>query len=204
SVLAQLGNRIQHALRAYTPREQKAVRTAAETFRQNPEIDTETAITELGVGEALVSTLEEKGVPSIVQRTLIRPPFSRLGPALPEERQKIMSNSPVGGVYDEGIDRESAFEMLEKRAAERAAAAEEAARKAAEEKAAEEKAADAEEEGGFLDSIFGGSSSKKRSRRSDSVTEAVTKSIVRSVGSTVGRQIGRAIVRGVLGSLTGR
>ena len=120
TVLSQLGNRIQHALRAYTPREQKAVRTAASTFRQNPDIDTETAITQLGVGEALVSTLEKKGVPSMVQQTLIRPPSSRMGPVEESERRKVVNNSPVFGIYDETVDRESAFEILKERAETRA------------------------------------------------------------------------------------
>ncbi len=117
-VLSQLGNRVQHALRAYTPREQKAVKTAAETFRPNPELDVMKTITMLGVGEALVSTLEKKGIPSIVERTLMRPPSSRLGPITDAERQKIMAVSPVAGQYDETVDRESAYEILMKRAEE--------------------------------------------------------------------------------------
>ena len=124
TVLAQLGNRIQHALRAYTPREQKAVKASAETFRPNPDFDCAAAITQLGVGEALVSTLEAKGVPSMVQRTLIRPPSSRLGPITDAERAQIQALSPVAGQYDKTIDRESAFEMLQKRAEEAADAAE--------------------------------------------------------------------------------
>jgi hypothetical protein len=113
TVSSQLGNRVQHALRAYTPREQRAVKAAAETFRPNPEFDTERVILELGVGEALVSTLEAKGEPSMVQRTLIRPPSSRLGPLTPEERRGVMAASPVKGVYDETLDRASAHEMLQ-------------------------------------------------------------------------------------------
>jgi len=116
SVLAQLGNRVQHALRAYTPREQKAVQTAADTFRPNPDFKAAEAITMLGVGEALVSTLEKKGIPSIVQRTLMRPPASRLGPVTDAERREIMNVSPVGGQYDRTVDRESAFEVLNRRA----------------------------------------------------------------------------------------
>src|SRR5690606_1874016 len=103
-VLGQLGNRIQHALRAFTPRDQRAVRAAAETFRANPKLDVTEAITQLGVGEALVSTLHGKGEPSIVERTLIRPPSSRIGPATPEERQTVMSRSPVAGRYDQAVD----------------------------------------------------------------------------------------------------
>ena len=126
TVLAQLGNRVQHALRAYTPREQKAVKTAADTFRPNPDFDCAKAITQLGTGEALVSTLEDKGVPSMVQRTLIRPPASRLGPITPQERAKLIAESPVAGQYDETIDRESAFEMLQKKAADAQSAEEQA------------------------------------------------------------------------------
>jgi hypothetical protein len=115
TVSSQLGNRVQHALRAFTPREQRAVKAAAETFRQNPELDTERVIMELGVGEALVSTLEKKGQPSIVERTLVRPPSSRLGPLTDDERKAIMKESPLAGTYDKAVDRESAYEMLEKR-----------------------------------------------------------------------------------------
>lgn len=115
-VLGQLGNRIQHALRAYTPRDQKAVRTAAQTFRTNPNLDTETAITELGVGEALVSFLDEKGRPNIVDRALIRPPYSQMGPIELKERKRIIQSSLVYGFYEKLVDRESAYEMLKKRA----------------------------------------------------------------------------------------
>ena len=118
-VLAQLGNRVQHALRAYTPREQKAVKAAAESFRPNPAFDTEQAITALGTGEALVSVLEDKGVPSVVGRTMIRPPSGQLGPLSPEQRRDVMARSPVGGLYDAVVDRESAFEILARRAEER-------------------------------------------------------------------------------------
>ena len=119
TVLSQLGNRIQHALRAFTPRDQRAVRAAAETFRPNPDLDTERAITELGVGEALVSTLEGKGIPSIVQRTLIRPPSSRLGPITDAERRTMIQSSPVFGHYERTKDRHSAYEMLAQRAEEK-------------------------------------------------------------------------------------
>src|SRR5215213_9751211 len=115
-VLAQLGNRVQHALRAFTPRDQKAVRAAAETFRQNPAFSTEKAITELGVGEALVSTLEGKGTPSMVERTLIAPPCGQVGPIDSAERQKLVAASPLRGKYDQSVDQESAYELLAKRA----------------------------------------------------------------------------------------
>ena len=120
TVLAQLGNRIQHALRAFSPLEQKAVKAAATTFRANPAFDTEKAIMELGIGEALVSTLDEKGQPSIVQRTLVRPPNSRVGPITDAELKAVMRASPVAGVYDETVDRESASEILQKRTSEEA------------------------------------------------------------------------------------
>lgn len=116
TVLGQLGNRIQHALRAYTPRDQRAVKAAAQTFRTNPALDTETTLTELGVGEALVSFLDEKGRPNIVERALIRPPFSRIGPVTPEERSLVVGNSLVCGIYEKAFDRESAYETLKKRA----------------------------------------------------------------------------------------
>ncbi|MEL7028181.1 MAG: helicase HerA-like domain-containing protein, partial [Pseudomonadota bacterium] len=133
SVLGQLGNRVQHALRAFTPREQKAVRVAAQTFRQNPKFDVEEAITQLGVGEALVSTLMKKGVPSVVERTLIRPPCSRMGPVTAAERKATMADSLVAGVYDKRIDRKSAYEILKERG--EAAAEAEAERLEAEERA---------------------------------------------------------------------
>ena len=181
-VLAQLGNRVQHALRAYTPREQKAVKAAAETFRPNPDFDAMDTITNLGVGEALVSTLQKKGVPSMVQRTLIRPPQSRLGPLTKAERKKIKSVSPVAGQYDDTIDRESAFEILQGRADEQAKAEE-----------AERKREDAEKKRKT------GSRARGRKRRSSrqSVGEAAMKSVTRSIASS----LGRALVRGILGSL---
>jgi DNA helicase HerA-like ATPase len=203
TVLAQLGNRVQHALRAYTPREQKAVKTAADTFRPNPDFSCAEAITQLGTGEALVSTLGEKGVPSIVQRTLIRPPASRLGPITPQERKAVMASSPVAGAYDQTVDRESAFEILQKRAKDAQDA----------EKKAQEREELAEEHGRSrwtLPDFGGGGSPAPRGSTTtsrpaprpptsnrQSVTEAAIKSVVRSVGSSVGR----AIVRGLLGSL---
>jgi hypothetical protein len=203
TVLAQLGNRIQHALRAYTPREQKAVRTAADTFRPNPDFDCAQAITQLGTGEALVSTLEAKGVPAMVQRTLIRPPSSRLGPITPAERQKVMGTSPIAGQYDKTVDRESAFEMLQKRAAE-------SARADAEDREDDDDRSD-KGKGPWTLPDFGGrrddddddDDNRTRRRRTgtgyqrQTVTEAAIKSVVRSVGSS----LGRALVRGILGSL---
>lgn len=177
-ILGQLGNRIQHALRAFTPREQKAVRAAAQTFRANPAFDAVAAIKELGVGEALVSTLGGKGIPGVVERTLIRPPASRLGPAKPAERRAIIEQSMFANRYDEALDRVSAYEMLKERA-EKAAAAE----------ADREKAAAAEK-----------ARNKGSGRRSNrqGVMEAMIKSVVRSIGSSLGRQISRGILGSIL------
>jgi DNA helicase HerA-like ATPase len=203
TVLAQLGNRVQHALRAYTPREQKAVKTAADTFRPNPDFDCAKAITQLGVGEALVSTLEAKAVPSMVQRTLIRPPSSRLGPITPEERKKLVAESPVSGQYDETVDRESAFEMLQKRAADALKAEEEAQGREQEEDTGRSRwtipGFGDDDDDGYTPSRNSRSRSTSRPRASNrqSVAEAAIKSVVRSVGSSVGR----ALVRGILGSL---
>jgi len=180
AVLGQLGNRVQHALRAFTPRDQKAVRAAAQTFRANPKFDVEEAITQVGVGEALVSVLESKGVPSVVERTLIRPPESRMGPLTPDERAEIAARSPVASKYDQEIDRESAHELLTARA----------------EKAAEEAKVAEERETQLKEEQRVSRKSKKSSSR-QGVGEAFAKSIVRAVGSRVGREI----VRGILGSL---
>lgn len=172
-VLGQLGNRIQHALRAFTPRDQKAVRAAAQTFRANPKLDTETTIMELGVGEALVSVLEDKGTPSVVERTLICPPQSRIGAATKAERSEVRQNSPLLGKYDEMRDRESAHEELKERA--------EKAAKKAEEVEKQEQA----------------KKPKKRRSNRQSVGEAMAKSVARSMGTN----LGRTIIRGVLGSI---
>lgn len=186
TVLAQLGNRVQHALRAYTPRETKAVKTAADTFRPNPDFNTFDAITNLSTGEALVSTLQAKGAPSMVQRTLIRPPSSRIGPLTPEERAKLIASSPVAGQYDQEIDRDSAFEILARKAQNAAEA----------QQPAKGKAPEAESGGGVWGDLIGtalGTGSRRSGRQT--VAEAAMKSVVRSVGSS----LGRALVRGILG-----
>ena len=176
-VLGQLGNRVQHALRAFTPKDQKAVNAAAQTFRTNPKIKVEKVITELGVGEALVSFLDEQGKPGVVDRALICPPRAQIGPVTPEERKKAMDSSPVKGAYENAVDRESAYEMLKKKAETAGQAAE-----AQEESNRKEKA-----------------ERRPAGRQRETVVEAMVKSAARSVGSTVGRQI----VRGVLGSIFG-
>jgi len=184
SVLGQLGNRIQHALRAYTPKEQKAVRAAASSFRENPNLDTEEVITDLGVGEALVSLLDAKGVPGVVGRTLIRPPSSRLGPATKAERKAVIEDSPVLGKYDETIDRESAYEILEKKTTE---IRKETAEEAAKEKATKKKT----------------KSRKSSGRRKKSAGDHVMYEI-KLVGRQLIRSEGRRLLRGILGGLMRR
>ncbi|MGZ4958479.1 MAG: helicase HerA-like domain-containing protein [Methylomonas sp.] len=180
AILGQLGNRIQHALRAFTPRDQKAVKAAAETFRSNPKLDVETAITELGVGEALVSFLDEKGIPQPVERALIKPPHSRIGSLSDAERPETLQNSVIYGHYEKRIDRESAYEILKGRAEHAAPAA-------------------PAPQGGFDWGDLLGGVSQRGSRSRQGVLEAAAKSAARSIGSEVGRQI----IRGVLGSLLG-
>lgn len=192
---AQLGNRIQHALRAFTPREQKAVKAAAETFRANPKFKTAEVITNLGVGEALVSVLEGKGAPSIVERTLIAPPGGRVGPITPQERQALIKESALRSKYTETVDRESAFELLASRAEEASKAAQGSGGIT-----------------GWIGGMLGGSDAAPapggrpapRGRAApQSMAEKIASSAARSVASSVGRQIGTAIIRGVLGSLLG-
>ena len=185
SVLAQLGNRIQHALRAYTPAERKGVRAAADSFRENPAFDAEEVITDLGVGEALVSTLDEKGAPGIVQRTLIRPPSSRLGPATEDEREAEIKNSPVAGLYEETIDRESAYEILLKR--------EEEAAEAAEKLAKEEMKAQREIE------KKKSRTTKKKTTRRRSTRMSTTERAVNTATRTIARRVTDYVLRGILG-----
>ncbi|MDH3195588.1 MAG: DUF853 domain-containing protein, partial [Hyphomicrobiales bacterium] len=205
SVLAQMGNRLQHALRAYTPRERKAVKTAADTFRPNPDFDAFEVITRLGVGEALVSTLDNKGVPSVVERTLIRPPSSRLGPITEAERRQAISQSPVFGLYDKSVDRESAFEILKKKAAEKAKAEE--AQRAREDEEREETGRMSRSRTGFQLPDFGRDDRPTRSARTRSTArrsssrQSVAETAIKQVARTVASQLGRALVRGVLGSL---
>ncbi|MDZ7918753.1 helicase HerA-like domain-containing protein [Rhodoferax sp.] len=207
SVLAQLGNRVQHALRAFTPRDQKAVKSAADTMRANPGLDVATAITELGVGEALVSLMDEKGRPCLTERVYVLPPASQIGPISPDQRKTLLSDSIVAGVYEKAVDRESAFEALKGRTQSRAPAADAAgtaedqpaaprARAGRAAPAPEPQAAQAG--GGFLDSIgdmLGGGA--RRSRAS------VGEQMIKSAASSIGREVGRQIIRGVLGSILG-
>ena len=166
-ILGQLGNRIQHALRAYTPRDLKSLRAAAQTFVENPAFDAQDAIKELGIGEALVSTLDERGIPTMVQRTLIIPPSTRLGPLTANERQIVMDDSPVLGKYDETLDRDSAHERLKQRQASKPVSS---SRKTS-------------------------GSTGRRGRQT--VGESLVKSIARSVGSSFGRQLTRSILKSI-------
>ena len=191
-ILGQMGNRVQHALRAYTPRDQRALRAAADTFRANPAFDTADAILSVGVGEALVSTLEKKGVPSMVERVLIRPPSSQLGPISPAERKAVLGNSSLAGKYERSVDRDSAFEALARRAEQAAAAA-----------AAQEEAEDtqpvATREFNTARRYTGARVSRSSARKGnrDTVADAFAKSMARSVGT----RAGSALVRGILGGL---
>jgi DNA helicase HerA-like ATPase len=205
-VLAQLGGRVQHALRAFTPRDQKAVKAAAQTFRPNPKLDTARVIMELGKGEALVSFLEGGGTPTMVERVMIRPPTARIGPVTPEERKAIMSRSPFKGKYDTAVDAESAYEMLQKRVADTAAPA------------------DSQGAGGgvlgqigsIVGTIFGTSTKRGRLTTGQVIARDVTRSVTnkviggiaadlgKSVGGSLGGSIGRTLVRGALGGLLRR
>lgn len=189
SVLAQLGNRVQHALRAFTPRDQKAVKATAQTMRQKPGLDIETAITELAVGEALVSFLDTKGRPSITERLYVLPPGSQIGPITPQQRQALVAGSLVAGAYEKTQDRESAYEKLKARTEEAQATA----------AAGKSGTADADRGvmGGLSDVLFG--STGPRGGRREGLAEAMAKSAIRTMGSTVGREI----MRGVLGSIMG-
>jgi DNA helicase HerA-like ATPase len=204
-VLAQLGNRVQHALRAFTPRDQKAVAAAAQTFRSNPKLDTAQVIMELGKGEALVSFLEGNGTPAMVERIMVRPPSARIGPITPEERKVIMDRSPVKGKYDTTIDSESAYEILQKRVAGTAASA------------------DGSGGGGILGqigaivgTIFGTNVPRGRLSTGQLIARNVARSVTnkvaggvvadlgKSMGGALGGSVGRAIVRGTLGGLLRR
>lgn len=189
SVLGQLGNRIQHALRAYTPKEQRAVRAAATSFRENPAFDTEDVITDLGVGEALVSLLDERGAPAVVGRTLIRPPSSRLGPAKPSERKAVQADSPVGDTYDTPVDRESAYEVLEEKAAKREQEAAAEAKRSEREKAKTKRST---------------SSRKSATRKSENVIMREVKREMKREGRLIMRRAMRNAVRGILGGMMRR
>jgi len=206
-VLAQLGNRVQHALRAFTPRDQKAVRAAAETFRPNPALDTAQVITQLGKGEALVSFLEGNGTPSMVERTMIAPPSARIGPVTPQERKAVIGQSPIKGKYDQTIDPESAYEILQRRVQQQPDDDTPPQRGPAggQQPDAPQQGSGSswgDVVGGVLGNVLGGGGGRPRGRMT--TTEVVVKQVARSVASQVGSQIGKALIRGVLGSLVGK
>jgi DNA helicase HerA-like ATPase len=191
TVLAQLGNRVQHALRAFTPRDQKAVKSAADTMRPRPGLDIGVAITELGVGEALVSFLDEKGRPSPTERVFVLPPASQIGPITAAQRQTLLNESIVAGVYEKALDRESAFEKIKGRTAAKPASAATTA----------SNAQSPASSGGLLDSLgsglgnlLGGGGGRRTS---------VGEQLFKSAASSIGREVGRQIIRGVLGSILG-
>ena len=205
SVLGQLGNRVQHALRAFTPKDQKAVKIAAETFRSNPTFSTATAITELGIGEALVSVLDDKGAPAHVERVLIAPPASRIGPMLADERAEVMSRSPYKSIYDKLIDRESAYEILKGRVAQQAQADE---KQKIQEQLGKEQERIFKEQQKQQERIYKEQQKQQERMQREqeraaakrtSAVDAFAKSAARAVGSSLGRQL----VRGILGSLLG-
>jgi DNA helicase HerA-like ATPase len=207
-VLAQLGNRVQHALRAFTPRDQKAVAAAAETFRANPKLNTAEVITQLGKGEALVSFLEGNGTPAMVERVMIRPPTARIGPITPEERKAIINNSPLKGKYDTTIDSESAYEVLQKRVAGTAASADGSAGGGG--------GGVLGQIGAIVGTIFGTNVSRGRMSTGQVIARSVTRSVTnkvvgglaadlgKSMGGSIGGSVGRALVRGALGGLLRR
>jgi DNA helicase HerA-like ATPase len=199
TVLGQLGNRVQHALRAFSPKDQKAVKAAAQTFRANPKVNVEAVITEMGVGEALVSFLDEKGIPGMVERAMIMPPHSQIGPITPEQRAAIIKGSVVAGVYETVVDRESAYERLKGKVVSSVSGVGAGSATGAGAPAGGVAGASG---GGWLESAgtaLGGVLGSGSSHRGDTVVQAMVKSAARTMGSTVGRQI----IRGVLGSLLG-
>jgi uncharacterized protein len=208
-VLGQLGNRVQHALRAFTPRDQKAVQAAAQTFRPNPKLDTAKVIMELGKGEALVSFLEGNGTPAMVERALIRPPSGRIGPITPEERKAIMDTSPVKGKYDTAIDAESAYEILQKRVAGNAAHADEGGTGGGD-------IGILGHLGAIVGTLFGTNVKRGRLSTGQLITRNVTRSVTgavvggvaaslgKSVAGSIGGSVGRSLVRGALGGLLRR
>jgi hypothetical protein len=201
-VLGQLGNRVQHALRAFTPRDQRAVKAAAETMRPNPEFTIEEAITELGVGEALVSLLDEKGRPGVTERALIVPPGSQLGPIDDATRARLVAASPIAGFYEKSVDRESAYERLKVRAEQAAPGDHEQSRQREGSSTRRESPSKSEprsDNGSLASDILFGRRGPRGGRQTQGVVEALAKSAARSVGS----QAGRALIRGLLGSLLG-
>lgn len=202
TVLAQLGNRVQHALRAFTPRDQKAVKAAASTMRAKPGLDIETAITELAVGEALISMLDEKGRPSITERVFVLPPGSQIGPITPEQRKALIASSLVAGVYEKTVDRESAYEKLKGRAIAGADAAQKQPQGSGTVPAGTAAAPGGGILGGLNDVLFG--TTGPRGAKHDGLAQTMAKSAIRTMGSSVGREIIRGVLGGIFGGRKGR
>jgi DNA helicase HerA-like ATPase len=214
SVLGQLGNRVQHALRAFTPKDQKAVKTAADTFRANSEFKVDQAITELGVGEALISCLDEQGIPQIVERGWVMPPYSSFSPISPDERKTLINQSIVAGVYEQAVDRESAYEMLQQKVAQRQqqAIAEETAKQQAKQQQALAKQ-QAKEQEAFAKQQVREQESIAREQQKEAeravkqrgkMTQDIVGTFAKSAARSLGGSTGQKIVRGLLGSLFGR
>lgn len=203
SVLGQLGNRIQHALRAFTPKDQKAVKTAADTFRANPEFKVDQAITELAVGEALISCLDEQGTPQIVERGWVMPPYSSFTPISPEERQVIISQSIVAGVYDQAVDRDSAYEMLQKKVLQQSQQkeADDLAQQQSKEQEALAKQQAKEQERFAREQQ---KAAEKAQRDREKLTQDIVGTFAKSAARSLGGSTGQKIVRGLLGSLFGK
>jgi hypothetical protein len=199
TVLGQLGNRVQHALRAFTPRDQKAVKASAQTMRPNPNLDIEKAITELGVGEALVSFLDEKGRPGITEQAFVLMPGSQLGPITPEQRKALLDNSLVAGVYEKAIDRESAYEKLKgaHTASVQGTVVHPSGNAGENKSAADEQQSSNALLTGLGDVLFGRTG--PRGAKHDGLAQAMVKSAVRTIGSSVGREIVRGVLGGILG-----
>ncbi len=207
SVLGQLGNKVQHALRAFTPNDQKVIKATARSFRQNPDLDIETALTELGVGEALISFLNEKGQPEVVQRAMVVPPRSQIGPIAPEQRQALMRTSLVAGAYDTAVDRESAYEILRARAEQAAAAAEAAAARKQAEKEAEEAQKLAEKEAkeaerAAREAAKEAERQQRELERQQREQQRQLEQMARGAFKFLNSRSGQSLVRGILGNLT--
>jgi DNA helicase HerA-like ATPase len=194
TVLGQLGNRVQHALRAFTPRDQKAVKAAAQTMRPNPHFNTAQAITELSVGEALVSLLDEKGSPSMVERAFILPPASRIGPVSDAERAEIIKSSVIYGRYEQAVDRESAYEVIKSRIASRQNAGNETLQR----RESPARTGSGNDVMGLLSDMLLGKTGP-RGGHHPGVLDSMAKSVARSIGSQAGREIFRGVLGGIFG-----
>jgi len=198
-ILGQLGNRVQHALRAFTPLDQKAVKTAADTFRQNPKFSTEAVISQLGVGEALTSFLDEKGIPGMVERVLIVPPFSQIGPVSPDQRQTLIKGSVLYGFYEKHEDRESAYEMLTKQV-QQEKLQQEGEKEAAARMKEQSKIDAMQQKRAEQEARWRAREEQRKAKQTADIFGSLAKSAARTVGSTLGRQILRGVLGGILGS----